>query len=480
MHANRLIICNMNNKASFRPTIETLEARNLLAADLGIAFQNPLLYQDVNFDQFVSQIDALQVINQVNGFTASEPTEIQSFFDVDGDDAVSGIDALRIINNLNGVEVTHQSVFEQMDDFVEEIETMDDLIPADLMQISQAVVVQMQSQSARLTAMRTDLEEFLKTPRHDQTRIADRLADIRLAASNFSEDILSDLNNVNGDAADEHIEQHDLHKLEIHQRLRDKFTEVRELKRQDHKWEDYLPHGEVTQQQVDQRAARLEKAFGQGILPDHIDADQVNQAIRSLRERNIFDFRFGDGRHDFANAPDVTPTIVTEQFSGYLANSDFNDVDSRHDFIVDQGAFAELWSEWNATDAVPSVDFTQNIVVVAVVPGPNQIMMQPTLDANGNLMLKAASTRMGGPGFSYAIQVISRVGITSVNHVNLNRPGGLPTTEEIAQERILRLRSWVDDGNLPDFIPVETAQRVLSHLEAGGTPLGRFFRRLGQ
>ena len=161
-----------NNQTSFRPTIETLEARNLLAADLGIAFQNPLLYQDVNFDQFVSQIDALQVINQVNGANESPPTEIHSFFDVDGDETVSGIDALRIINNLNGIEVTHQSVFEQMDDFVEEIETMDDLIPEDLVQISQDVVAEMQSQSARLTAMRTELEEFLKTPRHDQTRIA--------------------------------------------------------------------------------------------------------------------------------------------------------------------------------------------------------------------------------------------------------------------------------------------------------------------
>mgnify|MGYP001418741426 CR=1 FL=1 len=110
-----------------------------------------------------------------------------------------------------------------------------------------------------------------------------------------------------------------------------------------------------------------------------------------------------------------TPTTVTEQFTGYLADSDFNDVDSRHDFIVDQGAFAELWNEWNTTDAVPSVDFTQNIVVVAVVPGPNQIMMQPTLDANGNLMLKAASTRMGGPGFSYSIQIIPSAGIESVN-----------------------------------------------------------------
>ena len=247
--------------SNIRLVFERLEVRNLLTADM-VAFQNPLLYQDVNFDQFVSQIDALQVINHINGITESEPSEIQSFFDVDGDEAISGVDALRIINNLNGVEVTNQSVFEQIDDFVDEIERMDDLIPADLVQISQDVVAEMQSQSARLTAMRTDLEEFLKTPRHDQARIADRLANIRLAASEFSEDILSDLNNVNGDAVDQHVEQHDLHKLEIHQLLHDKFTEVRELKRQGHKWEDYLPHGEVTQQQVDHQAARLEKAFG--------------------------------------------------------------------------------------------------------------------------------------------------------------------------------------------------------------------------
>ncbi len=464
--------------SNIRPVFETLEARNLLTADM-VAFQNPLLYQDVNFDQFISQIDALQVINHVNASTESEPTEIQSFFDVDGDDAVSGIDALRIINNLNGVEVTHQSVFEQMDDFVDEIETMDDLIPADLAQISQDVVAEMQTQSTRLTAIRTDLEEFLKTPRQDRTMIADRLASIRLAASELSEDILSDLNNVNGDAPDQHIEQHDLRKLGIHQRLRDKFTEIRESKRQNHQWEDYLPHGEVTQQQVDHHAARLEKAFGQGILPDHIDAGQVNKAIQSLRERNIFDFRFGDGQHDFENAPVVTPVEVTQQWTGYVSETDFSEIDSRHDFIVDSPAFAELWNDWKADQVIPSIDFTQDMVVVAVVPGPNQIMMHPTLDANGNLMLKAASTRMGGPGFSYAIQVVSRTGVDSVNHVDLNRPGGLPTTEEIAQERIVRLRGWVADGNLPDFIAPDQAERILTHLEDGGTPLGRFFRRLG-
>ncbi|MBT4692204.1 MAG: hypothetical protein HOB73_02550 [Planctomycetaceae bacterium] len=471
-----------NDKTSFRPAIETLEARNLLAADLNIAFQNPLLYQDVNFDQFVSQIDALQVINHVNLVNNNVVPDgrVQSFLDVNGDEDVSGIDALRIINNLNGGEVTEQSVFEQIDDFVDEIQIMNDLVPADLDVISQNVVAEMEMKSANLRAVRGDLTAFLNTPRHEPTLIADRMANIRTAVDQLTDDILTDLNEFNGDRADLDIEHGDLRQLGIHRRFQLKFSEIRETRQQGHKWEDYLPHGEVTQEQVDFNVDRLQKSFGQGILPHHIDVEQVNHAIRSLRERNIFDFRFGDGQHDFANAPEVTPTTVTEQFTGYSEDSDFDDVDSRHDFIVDQTSFAELWNEWNAIDAVPAVDFTQNIVVVAVVPGPNQIMMQPTLDLSGNLMLKAASTRMAGPGFSYAIQIIPRGGIESVNHVSLNRPGGLPTTEEIAQERILRLRSWVDEGNLPDFIPTETAQRMLSHLENGGTPLGRFFRRLGQ
>lgn len=46
-----------------RLNLESLEHRLLLAAD--VAFQNPLLYQDVNFDSHVSQVDALQVINHL-------------------------------------------------------------------------------------------------------------------------------------------------------------------------------------------------------------------------------------------------------------------------------------------------------------------------------------------------------------------------------------------------------------------------------
>lgn len=120
------------------------------------------------------------------------------------------------------------------------------------------------------------------------------------------------------------------------------------------------------------------------------------------------------------------------------------------------------------------------MAVVATVFGPNEIMMQPTLDMEGNLMLKAASTRMGGPGYSYEIQVIPREGIESVNHVDINREGDMPTTEELAQQRIDRLRQWKEDGNLPSFITPELADNVLSNLEDGQTPLGRIFRRFVQ
>ena len=44
--------------------VESLENRLLLAAD--IAFQNPLLYQDVNFDQEVSPVDTLLLSESVS------------------------------------------------------------------------------------------------------------------------------------------------------------------------------------------------------------------------------------------------------------------------------------------------------------------------------------------------------------------------------------------------------------------------------
>ena len=54
----------------------------------------------------------------------------------------------------------------------------------------------------------------------------------------------------------------------------------------------------------------------------------------------------------------------------------------------------------------------------------------------------------------------------------------MPSTEELAQERIDRLRQWKEEGNLPSFITPESAERVLSSLEDTESPLGRIFRHL--
>ena len=76
-----------------RPTCEKLEDRDLLAAA-----QNPYQPLDVNFDLFVSPIDALLVINHLN---RGSPDDSEGLLDVSGDSFVSPLDALVVINQLN-------------------------------------------------------------------------------------------------------------------------------------------------------------------------------------------------------------------------------------------------------------------------------------------------------------------------------------------------------------------------------------------
>ena len=68
-------------------------------------FQNPIQRHDVNGDWYVSAIDALIIINELNR-RGSRPLDVLSdatppFFDVNGDFAINAIDALSVINFLN-------------------------------------------------------------------------------------------------------------------------------------------------------------------------------------------------------------------------------------------------------------------------------------------------------------------------------------------------------------------------------------------
>jgi surface-anchored protein len=68
-------------------------------------FQNPIQRHDVNGDWYVSAIDALIIINELNR-RGARPLDVLSdatppFFDVNGDFAINAIDALSVINFLN-------------------------------------------------------------------------------------------------------------------------------------------------------------------------------------------------------------------------------------------------------------------------------------------------------------------------------------------------------------------------------------------
>lgn len=86
--------------------VESLEARQLLAADLALN-HNPFIAEDVNVDFKVSPLDALLVINSLNeaGARSFAEGEVQSglseMLDVNGDNFLSPLDALMIVNRLN-------------------------------------------------------------------------------------------------------------------------------------------------------------------------------------------------------------------------------------------------------------------------------------------------------------------------------------------------------------------------------------------
>ncbi len=98
------------NNRNLRRTLrfESMESRRLLAADL--VQHNFDMPDDVDGDQYVSPIDALILINELNNPTGERAAVLREtamrplFMDVTGDGLVSPIDALSVINKLNATQ----------------------------------------------------------------------------------------------------------------------------------------------------------------------------------------------------------------------------------------------------------------------------------------------------------------------------------------------------------------------------------------
>ena len=82
--------------------------------------------------------------------------------------------------------------------------------------------------------------------------------------------------------------------------------------------------------------------------------------------------------------------------------------------ITSKKALEDLWKAWKPSDKVPEIDFTKEVVLIAVSRG-SRLNLSATLDDKGNLQPLALATRDLRPGFRFHIIKVNREGIQTVN-----------------------------------------------------------------
>jgi len=101
-----------------------------------------------------------------------------------------------------------------------------------------------------------------------------------------------------------------------------------------------------------------------------------------------------------------------QQWSGKKGVDELAKLAPKAGYITNQKALDELWTGWKLADNAPTPDFAKQIVFVQLATGgPNIPRPTYTLDEAGNLTVLSISTRIGGPGFGYSIDLLNRNGI---------------------------------------------------------------------
>lgn len=119
-----------------------------------------------------------------------------------------------------------------------------------------------------------------------------------------------------------------------------------------------------------------------------------------------------------ANARDVD---IIDQWRGVIRDDAVKAALPTPLAVRDKFAWDDLWKATHPEDpegiSPPAVDFETDMVLIAIVPGPNQVapVAKLTLDEKGNVNVTAAGTKIGGPGFGFAFIRVARDGIKAVN-----------------------------------------------------------------
>lgn len=109
------------------------------------------------------------------------------------------------------------------------------------------------------------------------------------------------------------------------------------------------------------------------------------------------------------------PVKPLEDWKGVLRQNELRRFAPECGFITDQETWTKVWKAWRGNKEVPKVNFSRDMIVVSTVNGPNRILMAMQLDDDGDLQVRSASTKIGGPGFGYALVKVLKAGVRSVN-----------------------------------------------------------------
>ncbi|EAQ80158.1 hypothetical protein [Blastopirellula marina] len=110
---------------------------------------------------------------------------------------------------------------------------------------------------------------------------------------------------------------------------------------------------------------------------------------------------------------------VLQEWSGKTPNNSLKSLAPESGFVTATEQWKKLWTAWRPGEELPKIDFTQQIVLVGVVDGPNQVMLRPTMQIE-EIRFVTAGTRMAGPGFGYKLVAVNKAGVKRVNGQPIN------------------------------------------------------------
>lgn len=111
----------------------------------------------------------------------------------------------------------------------------------------------------------------------------------------------------------------------------------------------------------------------------------------------------------------AAPETIGEPISGVIKDETLRKHAPKAGYIDNYSDLVTLLKTWDISETLP-VDFRNDIVLVQTVDGPNRIRLNTKYDeATGNLEVVTASTKKAGPGFGWAMQVVTRDGVKQIS-----------------------------------------------------------------